>query len=214
MIKSDQDNINVIFKKDFISEERAKELFNIFEKNIKYNSDEESKVYMFDKYIKIPRKQIAYSDGNLGYSFSGTKVNAIDWNTALLATSYADNEICKVLKEIRDQVEKYLNKEFNFVLINRYNDGEDYIGPHHDSENDLKHSTIVGVSFGSSRNLILKSNKDVCIDVPNRIKMELNNGSLYAMCDKTNKNWKHSIPKMKNMSTRISLTFRCMKLKN
>ena len=84
-------------------------------------------------------------------------------------------------------------------------------------------SSIVGVSFGETRDFVFKKadivnkNKknsdkniknEICVKV---IKMCLNNGSMYVIKHPTNDEWYHELPKRKNIkNARISLTFRNM----
>ena len=65
-----QDNINIIYSSEFLSNHQAKKYFNIFEDKLIYNSDEDSKVLIRGKMIKIPRKQVAYGDQNTFYNFA------------------------------------------------------------------------------------------------------------------------------------------------
>lgn len=198
-----EDPIFVVYDRDFVNNEEKNKLFKLFEKEIKYSSDETSKIKLFGKEIIIPRKQVAFGEKGTTYTFSGTTVNAIDWNQ--------DNELCDVLKTLKNKIASTFRFDPNFVLINRYEDGDQYIGYHSDDEKDLiKDSPIVGISLGAEREILFKSNKT------GKIKsVLLQNGSAFCMYSPTNDNYKHSIPKRKGVTRpRISLTFRQMNLKN
>src|SRR3989338_2409883 len=110
----------------------------------------------------------------------------------------------QMFKKIRDRVSKKFGTEFNFVLINKYIGGNNYIGFHSDDERDLvDKSPIVGVSFGAQRELVLQNKQ-----TGKTKSLLLGHGSVYAMIYPTNKYWKHSIPKNpKSKGIRISLTF-------
>ena len=205
LISSIVDNINVHYYGDFIDEKTADYFFELAEKNMVYNSAEESKVFIFGKYYKIPRKQVAYGEKGITYKFSGNVVSTIDWNNE-------NDEICKYLRYFRDKIKRITGEEYNFVLINRYKDGYDNIGSHADDEKDLgKNPNIVGISFGEERNIIFHSKKKPQLLTQENIALPLKHGSLYIMYHPTNIYWKHSLPKDINAKNpRISLTYRKM----
>jgi alkylated DNA repair dioxygenase AlkB len=200
------DKINVHYHKNiFHSIDAANDAFDILDKNVKYNSDEESMVFIMGRYIKIPRRQVAYGEKGTVYEFAGTTVPAIDWNS--------DDPVCKLIKKIKKKMELLSHTTFNFVLINRYDNGNEYIGFHSDDEKELGDNPIIaGVSLGAERDVVFKSNKPTEI-IDNTQNLFLNHGSGFIMRDQTNTNWKHSIPKRANINTaRISLTFRYINL--
>jgi len=186
---------------EFIDYKTSKKIFNTLENKLTYNSDESSSILIYGKKIIIPRKQVAYGDKGTFYNFSGNKVMAKDWNE--------DDIICRIIKQIKAKIELVSGEQFNFVLINRYKDGDDYIGYHADDEDDLEDkSTIAGVSFGCARDIYFKASNN-CVQ-----KIILKIGSLILIKYPTNQYWKHSIPKRKKIKTpRISLTFRKMKIR-
>lgn len=194
--------INVEYISLFIDTQNATKIFNTFEKRLIYNSDSESSIKFYGKALPIKRKQVAYGEEGTFYGFSGNRVYARDWNN--------NSTICKIIKKIRDKVEQQSGESFNFVLINRYKDGDDYVGYHRDDEKDLdKYASIVGVSFGAERDILFKSTKNITGSLPDPIKLKLEHGSYFIMKYPTNDNYKHSIPKRKGILTpRISLTFR------
>jgi alkylated DNA repair dioxygenase AlkB len=189
----------VSYYKNFILEECANKYFDLFEKLLVYNPPEDSKVKIRGKEHEIPRKQVAYGEPNTYYNFSGIHVDAICWNE--------NNDICNALYELRCKVNKYFGINFNFVLINRYADGKDYIGYHADDEKDLQgDSPIIGLTFGANRDFQLKHKK-----TGEKMSLVLHHGSCVAMHYPTNKYWKHGVPKRAGIKTpRINLTFRIM----
>ncbi len=200
LVASLENSILVSYYSTFIDKQMSEKIFNLFETNIVYNTDEQSQVVIMGKKINIPRKQVAFGDPNIKYTFSGTTVKANDWNE--------NNKLCEYIRYIRDKVSKRFHCDFNYVLINKYETGDQYIGFHSDDEKDLDlDSPIVGVSFGSTREITFK-HKEKNITK----KLVLSNGSAYCMHYPTNKKWKHAILKGKNIyCPRISLTFRKMK---
>lgn len=200
------DYINVIYKPEFIKEKQADKFLRIFEKNLIYNKDVDSKVKIMGKYYTIPRKQVGYGEPGTYYKFAGNIVYANNWNE--------DNVICRVIKSIKKKVESLTNEKFNFVLINRYSNGSHSIGHHFDDEKDLlEKSSIIGVSFGAKRDIQFKAINIKPVTLPNLINISLSHGSCIVMKDPTNENWKHAIPKRSNIKNpRISLTFRSINL--
>ena len=191
-------NLKVSYKSDFLSKEKADKIYRILERSLVYNTEEESKVVVFGKEHSIPRKQVAYGDEGTFYKFAGSTVYAKSWHD--------NNNVCRILRNIKKQVEEFTGEEFNFVLINRYKDGHDCIGHHQDDERELGDKpTIVGVSLGVQRPIIFKPYKFLA----DNITLDLEHGSIFVMHHPTNDHWTHSIPKREKIKTpRISLTFR------
>jgi len=198
-LKDNDGKLNVTYQDNFISE--GDEILQLLNNDIIYNSAEESKIKIFGKEIEIPRRQVAYGETGTSYKFSGTTVVAKNWND--------DNELCKFILKVKNKISQEFDFDPNFVLINRYDNGDQYIGFHSDDEKDLvSDSPIVGVTFGHSRELIFKNNK-----TNKKKSIVTKHGSIYSINYPTNKYYKHSIPKTKHVNTfRISFTFRKMKL--
>lgn len=163
----------------------------------------ENEVRIMGKLCKIPRRQEAFGDEGLSYSFSGVSVAAKPW--------------IPVLKKARDILAEYLAMDFNFVLVNRYKDGQDHIGEHRDDERDLvPGSPIACLSFGQERDFVLKHKDSRGKDAKRKdikpMQLPLQHGSLLVMCHPTNTDWYHSLPiRKKALRPRISLTFRNLK---
>jgi DNA oxidative demethylase len=201
-ISSITDKINVQYFTNILgTKDAANEAYEILDKDTVYNSDAESMVFIMGKYIKIPRKQVGYGDKGTTYSFAGTTVTAKSWDD--------NSRLSKLLLRIKHKVELLCGAKFNFVLINRYENGDQYINFHTDDEKELgKTPVIAGVSFGAERDVLFKSIKGTEIMKPVQ-ELLLEHGSLFVMYHPTNDYWKHSIPKRANINTpRISLTFR------
>lgn len=144
------------------------------------------------KEVKPKRLQLAYGDVNTNYSYSGTNVSANPWTPLMI--------------ELRDKVEKQMACTFNYVLLNCYVDGSNYISQHKDNESSLDATfPITVISFGCKRKIEFKRP-----NVPSTF-IDLEHGSLYSMGKHTNELFTHGIapdPTIKDM--RISLTFRHM----
>ena len=219
LICSLKNNIFIHYFQKYLSPEESNRLYDLFEEKLIYNTEEQSMVKICGKCIKIPRKQVAYGEYGTEYNFSGNNVKARSYDE--------DDDISKEIKKIITNLNINLKRQYNFVLINRYADGYQYIGPHSDDEKDLIDDyTIAGISLGAERNIIFtkgyhikKQSNSTSItkwientEDNDEYKLKLNNGSLFVIYQPTNKYWKHSIPKVSNCNQpRISLTFREMK---
>ncbi|XP_067144289.1 DNA oxidative demethylase ALKBH2-like isoform X2 [Centruroides vittatus] len=67
-------NLNLSYAILF-TKKQADNIFSQLEKDIKYFSNDLLKVKVFGKWHEIPRKQVAYGDSGLTYSFSGIAAN-------------------------------------------------------------------------------------------------------------------------------------------
>lgn len=207
------DNINVNYYRELLPKATADRYFNTFERKLKYNTAEESKVKVHGNEWYIQRKQVAYGAPGTFYRFAGTKVNAISWEIKSSDNKPTD-PILHIIHKIRKKVELFTGQKYNFVLINRYADGEDYISHHFDATADLvENSSIVGVTLGAERDFSLKAINFIPKRLQPRIDFILHHGSIYEMRHPTNEHWKHGVPKRADVKTpRVSLTFRQMKV--
>jgi len=194
-----KEGLYVLYDENFLTKELADEYYDILNDLLTFNTKLQSRVKIMGRYIDIPRQQVAYGNAGTYYNFSGNKVYARGWN----------DDAGQYIYKIKEKIETYTGRQFNFVLINQYNNGDQYIGYHADDEDDLGDKpTIVGLSLGSVRDMSFKHNI-----TGKTFNVKLAHGSLYQMVYPTNSNWKHSIPKRKNIdSPRISLTFRNIKV--
>lgn len=187
-----KDGLNVLYYGKFYPKKYADYLFDRLEKEIEYNPAKESQVFIHGKWIDIPRKQVAFGDVGTSYTFSHNTVPTKTWTPLLLS--------------IKKDVEKMAGKKFNFVLINRYNDGDQYIGWHSDSSINLDlNPDIASLTVGSERLFKFRNIEDNS----KQLTVQLNHGSLLFMNHPTNQYWQHSLPVRKNVNRpRINLTFR------
>jgi alpha-ketoglutarate-dependent dioxygenase alkB family protein 2 len=192
--------LNIHYTNSFIDNHDSKVMFKILERRLVYNTVDESKVLIHGKYVEIPRNQAAYGDPGTFYRFAGNVVHAKNW--------FEDGPVETILRKVCKKLEVYTGTKFNFVLINKYVGGNQYIGFHSDDEKDLDGPVkIAGVSLGGARPIYFQNKKTGVTD----LKVNLEGGSVIVMNYPTNTFWKHSIPKTsKNVGTRISLTYRKM----
>ena len=118
-----------------------------------------------------------------------------------------------VVYELRELLHKFLRKRkilkspFNCVLMHYYKDGTEYINFHSDDE-DLfgTNPTIAGLSFGASRDFVLRHN-----ETRQKWVLSTKSGSVYVMAGACQEEMKHSVPKRRGKflnEPRVSLTFR------
>lgn len=164
------------------------EFSKIIFKNLIWRQDY---IEMYGKTIALPRLTSWYADNGKSYTYSGILSEPNEWN--------------KGLNYIKKKVESLINIDFNSVLLNWYRDGEDHQGWHADDETELgKKPTIASVSFGATRDFILRNNSD-----HQKIYIPLKHGSLLVMSGDIQRHWQHSLPKRKRVkSSRVNLTFR------
>ncbi|KAJ8930727.1 hypothetical protein NQ314_016456, partial [Rhamnusium bicolor] len=157
-------------------------------------------VKVFGKWHEIPRQQVAYGDEGLKYTFSGITLPAKPWTP--------------LLNDIRNLLFEVTGFRYNFVLVNRYRNGNDHIGEHRDGEKELdKNIPIASLSLGQKRTFVVKHGDarkkgPDKRDIPS-VKIDLEHGSLLLMNPPTNEYWYHSLPPRKSApGVRINMTFR------
>jgi len=101
--------------------------------------------------------------------------------------------------------------EFNQMLVNWYQDGNDYIGAHSDAERDiLPDSSILSISFGQERTFRVRK-KDASKTIVTDILMP--DRSFVVMGGAMQSGYTHEVPKVngqkgQRMKRRINVTFR------
>ncbi len=138
---------------------------------------------IFGRTVLVPRRLIWFGEDGLNYRYTGIDHIGVGW----------PSEIYK----LKNMVEEECQSAFNFLLVNRYENGEDYMGWHRDNEKNAK-SMIGSVSLGARRKFCIRlgdSKTDCWLD----------NGSLLSF----DGHCEHSLPKMRRLNDiRINLTFR------
>lgn len=176
------------YQKNFLSTENSKNLSLYLKKNISWKKEE---LNFFSKKIFMPRLISFCGDKGLNYRYSGQNHFCTGWLPPLLSLN-------KILK-----MQGY---DFNFVLINYYRNGDDYMGWHSDNEKSLgPKPDIASISLGAARDFLFRKKEDKSI----KKKIHLESGSLLIMKGNCQSEWQHSLPKRKRVKEeRINLTFR------
>jgi len=171
---------------------RANELFEKLKADIPWQQDH---ITIFGKTHPQPRLTALFGNEGKPYGYSNIVMQPHHWNPLLMF--------------IKEEIEAVCPENFTTVLLNYYRDGKDSNGWHADNERELGQNPIIAsVSFGAERNFHLQHNtiKD------QKLKINLEHGSLLIMKGATQHFWKHQIPKTaKPIGSRINLTFRIIK---
>jgi alkylated DNA repair dioxygenase AlkB len=180
------DNLNVQYKRDFLTPEKADKYYQILENLMKVISDENKRIC------------VTYGNKQTCEYFTDTK----SWD--------GNDIVCQILRVMKHFVEEFTGLKFNFVLINRYPDGHTGMGKHRDKELCLGDTpTIAGISLGSVRDIQFEPYNSIPQEIDKKIVLSLDHGSVYVMHHPTNKYWTHEILKNTKVNkSRISLTFR------
>jgi len=153
----------------------------------------------------VSRKVFSCGDDGLRYRYSGSIKTASPWHEVLLP--------------IREKIVQLTGQTYNFALLNYYSSGRDSLGFHSDDERDLlPNGIIASLSLGAMREFVFQKKKQTVQHNLNETRVQggvdkktvfLTEGSLLLMKGKTQKNFKHAVPKMPNVERpRINITFR------
>ena len=183
---------DIEYYSNFFDSNRANELFEQLKIEIPWQQDN---ITVFGKTHPQPRLTALFGNEGKPYSYSNIVMQPNSWNPLLLFIKNGIEEICQ--------------ENFTTVLLNYYRDGKDSNGWHADNEKELgRNPVIASVSFGTERYFHLQHNTIK----EQKLKINLEHGSLLIMKGTTQHFWKHQIPKTtKEIGPRINLTFRIIK---
>jgi alkylated DNA repair dioxygenase AlkB len=138
---------------------------------------------IYGRKVSVPRQLVWFGEKELNYRYTGIDHIGAGWPSEIF--------------ELKGMVEERCHSNFNFLLVNRYQNGQDYMGWHRDNEKNAK-SKIASLSLGARRKFCIKL-KDSKIDY------WLDSGSLLMFDGYL----EHRLPKMLGINElRINLTFR------
>jgi alkylated DNA repair dioxygenase AlkB len=148
----------------------------------------EGKVGFFLRVAELAKRQ---SNISKGYKYS---------NKLMVSQSIEEN-----LMVLLNFVNNLFEKNFNGILINRYNSGEEYISAHSDDESNLDNVGILTISYGQERTFRVRNKNDKSIKLDHLCK----SGKILIMLNDFQKHFTHEIPIEKNKNgVRYSITFR------
>ena len=139
---------------------------------------------IFGREQQTPRLTAWFGDPGINYRYTGLEHEGAGWPPQL--------------KGVRDKITLRSGVSFNFVILNRYRDGRDYMGWHSDAERGA-HPQIGSLSLGATRDFRIGQDKDSARSY------ELKDGALLLF----NGFERHVLPKrLRVQGERINLTFR------
>ena len=152
---------------------------------------ERPEIIVYGKPCKQHRNVGFFSNDSIGYKYS----------KKLMASQPLSTSLTALLVEINHM----LGTQFNGILVNKYMDGNDYIGAHSDDETALDGIGVVAISYGAERIFRIrnKNDKTIMCDEPTTHCGILHMGGNFQ------KLYTHEIPMQKKIKEpRISFTFR------
>jgi len=171
---------------EYLSIEEADALFSYLNRNLDW---QQRKIFIFGEWHLQPRLIAFLGNDEILYSYSGDTLRSILW----------PDEIAKIAVKLS----KELKNEFNVVLANYYQNGEDSMGWHADNETELgKNPMIASISLGQPRKFKLRHRDG------EQKNLVLEHGSLLTMSGECQQYWQHALPKIRTDGARINLTFR------
>ncbi len=174
--------------KNFYQREEGQQLFTFLLKSLAW---QEEQIFLYGRWVKVPRLMCWHGDKNAEYQYSGVNHQPLPWTKPLLA--------------IKQKIEGYYPSSFNSVMANLYRHGADSMGCHADDEKELGHNPVIAsLSLGESRLLKFRNQKSKEV-----LDVVLSHGDLLLMAGEIQHHWRHELPKTKKLKTeRINLTFR------
>ena len=185
-------NADIEYYPNFFESNRANELLEKLKNEIPWQQDD---ITVFGKTYSQPRLTALFGNEGKPYAYSNIVMQPHPWKP--------------LLQLIKDEIEEVSKANFTTVLLNLYRDGKDSNGWHADNEKELGQNPVIGsLSLGAERSFHLRHNTIK----EQKIKINLEHGSLLLMKGETQHFWKHQIPKTaKIIGPRINLTFRIIK---
>lgn len=152
---------------------------------------EQEQFSMFGRLVVAPRLTAWYGEPGATYRYSGVDRPAGTW--------------LPPIRNLAAQVAKAVGRRFNYVLVNRYRDGNDMLGWHADDEPDLGETPVLAaISVGAERVFRMRPR-----DGGASTATVLGHGSLLVMWGNSQRDYKHCLPRASRaVGERLSFTFR------
>lgn len=187
---SEESKPDVVVSSGFLTLHEADALLEAIRSNANF---QQNYIQIYGKRA-IPRREAWYGSWDYPYS-SGIVLKAAP--------------IPAYLQVLFDKLKAAGFGSYNAVLINRYRNGSDYIGPHSDDDYGDPEPTIPSLTLGATRPFRLAKKAGNKLDKTTLVEYLPGHGDLLVMRGRTNKEWKHWVPKTTEaVAERINLTFR------
>ena len=159
---------------------------------------QQEQISMFGREVWVPRKIAWRGDRGVCYRYSKKPHVAQGWG--------------RMLKRLKTEIEHSTGARFNYVLMNRYDDGASHMGWHSDDEPALGAAPVIAsVSLGGTRRFRVRTKQTAkCASQPRVSEaFDLADGSLLIMRGASQQNYQHCLTKTRaKVAARINLTFR------
>lgn len=170
------------YRPDFLCPEHADMLYATLLDTVAWQHES---LHLYGRRVQVPRLVSWCGDRGLNYRYSGRDHVCTGWWPAL--------------ETVRRRVADETGLPFNFVLINRYPDGQAYMGWHADDERGMA-STVASLSLGATRRFLVRlpgEQRSRALDLEHASLLLLDGGI------------RHSLPKTRQVvGERVNLTFR------
>jgi len=184
----------IYYEEHFLPPEEATQFFEMLMSKCAWQRRKTSFGY------PVPRDEAYYGDASADYTYSRRDYEPLPWIQELLTLKARVEQATPPAAYPKSGLP---NLGYNAVLCNLYRNGNDSVGLHADAEPEMG-PVIASVSLGAERLFRLKP-KDGSV----AFSAKLPHGSLLIMAGKTQKNFKHEVPKEPGVTQpRINLTFR------
>lgn len=148
-------------------------------------------IELYGKTVYQQRSIGFFSNESIGYYYSGQ----------LAKSKLLQPNITHLMNIINTR----FNTQYNGILVNKYDDGNNYISDHSDDEKNLDKEGVIAISYGAVRKFRIrdKLTKKIIMDIPTI------SNSIIHMGGNFQKEYTHGIPVEKKVQgERYSLTFR------
>lgn len=151
------------------------------------------------KQTRAHRDVAFFSDVNKSYTISKTEFEPLP--------------LTPELKQLLESVNTEFGECYNAVIVNRYNDGFESIGPHSDNPKALGKKGVVTLSFGETRICRIRPKQPHGDPQVAVMDVECSHGTILNMFGTFQEFFTHEIvsEEYEQMSSRISVTCRWMK---
>ena len=163
----------------------------LFDEVIDAANWQQERFFMFGRPVVAPRLTAWYGEPGTTYRYSGVDRPAGTW--------------LPPIRDLAGKVAKAVGWRFNYVLVNRYRNGDDMLGWHADDEADLGEMPVLAaVSVGAERVFRMRPRRGGASNA--RI---LGHGSLLVMWGNSQRDYKHCLARTgRSVGERLSFTFR------
>lgn len=173
-----------------------------------FNHDETDKLlnlFLNDKFFDSGNRSQKWFQKDGKYFCEQWKNRYVKWHSNNY-TKELENLQIKIINELQNYELKSIKiPKINSCLINKYNNGNEHIGPHRDTPLSFgRYPTIINFSIGATREFLFKN-----IKTKKEYRFNLESGSLFIMAGSSQLNYTHEITKDSSITKpRISFTLR------